>query len=98
MEQLIISGVEPAPAKERASSRKPKQPTRGDYYGIKPNALARDARAKLAKMRRKLEKLPEPWLDTDPMLDQAITRALDALAALAQQFANSAEYLSKQME
>lgn len=98
MEQLHICDVEPLPAKDIASSRKDKLPTRGEYYGIKPNALSRDARAKLTKMRTKLEKLPEPWLDMDPMLEQATARALDALAALAQQFADSAEYLNEPME
>ena len=98
MEQLDICGIEPAPARDNPSLRKTKQPTRGDYYGIKPNALARDARAKLMKMRAKIEKLPEPWLDTDPMLEQATARAVEALNALAQQFADSAEYLNEGME
>lgn len=98
MEQLNIDGMEPVSTEPTVSPRKGKQQTRGDYYGIKPNALARNARAKLAKMRVKLEKLHEPWLEADPMLEQVTARVQEAIEALAQQFTDSAEYMNETME
>lgn len=97
MEQLSICGVEPKP-QEVARGRKIKQSTRGEYYGINAGPLARDAKIKLTKMRVKLEKLSQPWLDADPMIEQAMTRTLEAFDALAKQFAESAEYMNEAMD
>lgn len=97
MEQLNICGVEAKP-QAVASSRKARQATRGEFYGIKANALAHAANVKLAKMRIKLEKLQEPWLDADPMIEQALARALDGLDDLAKQFNDSAEYMNEAMD
>jgi hypothetical protein len=96
MEQLSISGVEPAPKKVRR--KREAQATRGEYYGIKASVLARDAKIKLAKMRVKIERLQEPWADADPMIEQAVARAVEALDALVKQFADSAEYMNEAMD
>lgn len=97
MEQLSICGVEPKP-ETVAKHRKAKLATRGEYYGIKAGALARDAKVKLDKMRVKLEKLQQPWLEVDPMIEQAMTRTLEAFDELAKQFADSADYMNEVME
>lgn len=94
MEQMSISGVEPAPKKVRRK----REATRGDYYGIKASVLARDAKIKIAKMRVKIERLQEPWADADPMIEQAVAHAVEALDALAKQFSDSAEYMNEAMD
>lgn len=96
MEQMNISGVEPAPKKVRR--KREVQATRGDYYGIKAGVLARDAKIKIAKMRVKIDRLQEPWADADPMIEQAVAHAVEALDALAKQFSDSAEYMNEAMD
>jgi len=96
MEQLSISGVEPAPKK--ASRKREAKLTRGDYYGIKASVLAREAKIKVAKMRVKIERLQEPWADADPMIEQAVAHAVEALDALVKQFVDSAEYMNEAMD
>ena len=95
MEQLSIYGVEPVPD---GLARKTKLSTRGEYYGIKAASLARVSRGKLAKMRAKIERLHEPWLEADPILEQVTARVLEAVDALSQQFLDSAEYMNEPME
>ena len=96
MKQLTISDVKPRPITFR--SRKETSSTRGDYYGIKAKALARDAKLKLAKIRAKVELLQEPWVEADPMIEQAVARAVTALNDLMKQFADSAEYMNESMD
>lgn len=73
------------------------QDTRAAYYGIKASALAREAEAKLSKIRDKLTKLQEPWAEVDPMIESATEHALQAVDALLKQYKDSAEYLNEPM-
>lgn len=77
--------------------RTPKN-TRASEYGIKPNALARDAIAKLERMRAKIVKLQEPWAEADPMIETATDQATTAVDALIKQYKDSAEYLNEPTE
>lgn len=96
MEQMSISGIEPAPKMVRR--KREAKATRGDYYGIKASALARDAKIKIAKMRVKIERLQEPWVEADQMIEAAVAQAVQALDALAKQFDDSAEYMNETMD
>ena len=72
--------------------------TRATQYGIKANALARDAVAKLERMRAKLIKLQEPWAEADPMIETATDQATAAVDDLIKQYKDSAEYLNEPMD
>lgn len=96
MDQLSISGMEPTP--KRTRQQRKRQLTRGDHYGINANALARDAKSKIEKISAKITKLQEPWADADPMIEQAVASAVEALTTLSKQFSDSAEYMSEAMD
>lgn len=96
MEQMSISGVEPAP--KNAQRKRRGMATRGDYYGIKANLLVRDAKIKIAKMRAKIERLQEPWNEADQMIEAAVAQVTEALDALVKQFDDSAEYMNEAMD
>lgn len=72
--------------------------TRGSYYGINGNALARDAESKLTKIRIKISKLQDPWVEADPVIETATNNVLQALDNLIKQYKDSAEYLREPME
>lgn len=72
--------------------------TRAAQHGIKPNALARDAIAKLGRMRAKIVKLQEPWGESDPMIETATDGAVAGIDALIKQYKESAEYLNETID
>jgi hypothetical protein len=69
--------------------------TRAKYYGINATALAKVAKTKLGKIRVQIEKLQEPWLETDPMIEEAVTKTLGAIDDLVKQFEESAAYMNE---
>ena len=75
-----------------------KQNTRAAQYGIKANALARDAIAKLERMREKVRKLQEPWGEADPMIETATDATASAIDDLIKQYKDSAEYMNETIE
>lgn len=60
--------------------------------------MARDAKTKLGKMRIKIEKLQEPWLDADPMIEQAVAKVLGSFDDLIKQLDDSVEYMNESMD
>lgn len=72
--------------------------TRGSYYGINATSLLHDAELKLAKIRIKISKLQEPWVEADPVIEIATNNALQALDDLIKQYKDSADYLREPME
>lgn len=78
--------------------RTTKKETRAVYYSINATALARDARVKLGKMRIKIERLQEPWLEVDSMIEQSVAKALAAMDDLIKQFGESAEYMNEPID
>lgn len=72
--------------------------TRATFYGIKTSALARQAKAKIANIRAKIDKLQEPWVEADPMIETATNNALKALDDLVRQYEDSVEYLNEPIE
>jgi hypothetical protein len=95
MDQLSITGIEPAP--QNVKRKRDVQTTRGYYYGIKASVLARDAKIKIAKIRVKISRLQEPWAESDPMIEEAVARAVAALDELTKQFTDSAAYMNEPM-
>ena len=77
---------------------KQRQDTRAAYYGIKASALARTAEAKLTKLRIKIAKMQEPWLEADSMIEASTDKVLQALDELIKQYKDSAEYMNETMD
>ncbi len=77
---------------------KPKQQTRADYYGVNANRLAKDTKAKIERIRTRIEQVQEPWMDFDQAVTSAVNEVIAALDKLKQTVAESADYLNESFE
>lgn len=75
-----------------------RQDTRAAYYGIKASALAREAKVKLTKLRVKIAKMQEPWMEADSMIEASTEKVLQAVDELIKQYQDSAEYMNEPMD